>query len=363
MKKMPAEERFWLKVQRGDANSCWEWLGYRSKSGYGAFSFNGRVGKAHRYAYELLVGPIPEGLHIDHLCRNPGCVNPAHLEPVTQRVNTLRGENPAAQRARQTLCIRGHPLSPRGTHPTRRVCRECIRQWARRVYNPESRPTNAAKTHCRQGHPYAGANLRVTWEGHRECRACERERSRRRRSAARIALLFVVINLVLFHPGLRSAKANVNLHEVNRGLTLGWPEFRSAHATWIQRDEPTSPDLGLTPEWLEWRATVRLRTARFFHRWQEQQVVPASYGVSNTSYGVLTWENADAVATCESHQDWSINNGNGYWGGLQFKPSTWFAWGGGPFDGVGPFPYSREEQISVAVGHSLSNWPYCGRGL
>ena len=71
----------------------------------------------------------------------------------------------------------------------------------------------------------------------------------------------------------------------------------------------------------------------------------------------------DAVAACESGGDWTINTGNGYWGGLQFAPTTWFAFGGGPFDGVGPFPYSMAEQIAVAertlAGQGPGAWPVC----
>ena len=82
------EGRFWAKVDR--SGSCWLWLAATSH-GYGTFQSNGKLVRAHRYAYELLVGPIPGGLVIDHLCRTTACVNPEHLEPVTQRENLLRG--------------------------------------------------------------------------------------------------------------------------------------------------------------------------------------------------------------------------------------------------------------------------------
>lgn len=88
----PLEARFWPKVNKTD--SCWLWTGAKTGAGYGMIREVGHGGKmlmAHRVAYELLVGPIPEGLFLDHLCRTPLCVNPAHLEPVTCRENMRRG--------------------------------------------------------------------------------------------------------------------------------------------------------------------------------------------------------------------------------------------------------------------------------
>jgi len=83
------EERFWPKVDA--SGDCWVWVAYRDPNGYGSFYRDGGPTYAHRVAWELLVGSIPEGLVIDHLCKNPPCVNPDHLEPVPQRVNVLRG--------------------------------------------------------------------------------------------------------------------------------------------------------------------------------------------------------------------------------------------------------------------------------
>lgn len=74
------------------AEECWEWPKAKDSGGYGVVKFNDKFRKAHRLSYELLVGPIPEGLQIDHLCRNRGCVNPDHLEPVTARVNVQRSK-------------------------------------------------------------------------------------------------------------------------------------------------------------------------------------------------------------------------------------------------------------------------------
>jgi len=83
--------RFWARVDKAAPGGCWIWTGAVEGKGYGAPSINGVKRPAHRLAYEDLVGPVPEGLHLDHLCRVRRCVNPAHLEPVTSRENTLRG--------------------------------------------------------------------------------------------------------------------------------------------------------------------------------------------------------------------------------------------------------------------------------
>ncbi|MBN9210756.1 MAG: hypothetical protein BGO45_10805 [Microbacterium sp. 71-36] len=79
-------ERFWARVVKAD---CWEWTG-SLRTGYGLFRLDGRNVQTHRWAYEEQVGPIPDGFQIDHLCRNTRCVNPDHLEPVTQAENIRR---------------------------------------------------------------------------------------------------------------------------------------------------------------------------------------------------------------------------------------------------------------------------------
>ena len=110
-------ERFWAKVALLSSD-CWEWRGALSSKGYGNFGVgNGRTGHSHRVAYLALIGDIPPQLELDHLCRNRACVNPAHLEAVSGRVNNLRGTSPAALRARRTHCPRGHALRGNNLDP------------------------------------------------------------------------------------------------------------------------------------------------------------------------------------------------------------------------------------------------------
>lgn len=132
---MPIIERV-RKYTRPAENGCWEWIG-STNGGYGKITINKRTYKAHRVTYELFVGPIPAGLDIDHLCRNHGCVNPAHLEPVTRRENLLRGVGTTARNAAKTHCPRGHAYTPENTHRRAdgsRRCRICGRAACSRNY-------------------------------------------------------------------------------------------------------------------------------------------------------------------------------------------------------------------------------------
>jgi len=140
----PIEERLVPKIDftQGD---CWIWIGARQSRGYGSVHVRGRNQLAHRVVYEQLVGPIPPQRDVDHLCRNPSCVNPAHLEPVSHRENNLRGVGPI--------------------------------------------PENAAKTHCIYGHAFDKQNTRIYADGKRRCGVCTRARARRRRRAIREAEL------------------------------------------------------------------------------------------------------------------------------------------------------------------------------
>lgn len=116
-------------------DGCWYWTAARYASGYGRFRLGSmhdgtrRVATAHRLAYETMVGAVPAGLELDHLCRNRACVNPAHLEPVTRRENLLRGATIPAGNAAKTHCPKGHAYDARNTRTTKdgsRVCRRCV---------------------------------------------------------------------------------------------------------------------------------------------------------------------------------------------------------------------------------------------
>jgi hypothetical protein len=132
----PTERNFWSRVRKSDG--CWEWTGGHNALGYGLWSpKRGEQALAHRVAYEALVGPIPPGLVSDHLCRNPPCVRPDHLEMVPQRINVLRGTSPAARHRTVTHCPLGHEYTSDNTYLNsgKRSCRTCAitRSRARRL--------------------------------------------------------------------------------------------------------------------------------------------------------------------------------------------------------------------------------------
>jgi hypothetical protein len=130
-------ERFWAKVAPCPMSGCWLWTAATHPRGYGTFGWGSgsKTVRVHRLAYEALVSPIPEGLHIDHLCRVRCCVNPAHLEPVTNDENHKRG-------------------------------------------------LHANKTHCKYGHEYNEANT-IRYRGSRACRECRRTKDRQRKRTRR----------------------------------------------------------------------------------------------------------------------------------------------------------------------------------
>lgn len=134
------EDKFWSMVKIGSADDCWLWMGKVNNSGYGSIHVKPKPKGptlVHRYAYELLVGPIPEGRELDHRCRNRRCVNPAHLELVTRSENCKRGDSGLAWAAHQRR-----------------------------------------KTHCPQGHPYDLFNTYYDKNGGRQCLICKRERAK-----------------------------------------------------------------------------------------------------------------------------------------------------------------------------------------
>lgn len=144
---MTTEQRFWAKVDKS-ADGCWRWTGCTQKPGYGRFRGDGETVYAHRYSFELHKGAIPARFVIDHVCRNPGCVNPDHLEAVTNRENTMRGTAPAKARVSIKIARLARVASMR------------------------------AIVHCPQGHAYDKANTRYRQDGRRRCAECYRQRAR-----------------------------------------------------------------------------------------------------------------------------------------------------------------------------------------
>jgi hypothetical protein len=127
-------DRLWSKVDTSAGlDGCWPWTGTTNRNGYGRLWVNRRWATTHRLVYERLVEPIPEGLTLDHLCRNRACCNPTHLEPVTNRENVLRGVGLSATAARRMECRRGHPYDGlrRDGDQTNRYCRTCNRMRQR----------------------------------------------------------------------------------------------------------------------------------------------------------------------------------------------------------------------------------------
>lgn len=146
--------RFQTKVRVLDSG-CWEWLGNRSAKGYGRFKWQRKNQNVHRMAYIHAVGPIPEGLVLDHFlfpdgCIGPPCANPDHLRPVSQQENILRGQGFGAVNAAKTHCPHGHPFDEANTYliqlglgRTRRQCRTCQLAWGARRRDAARRARNA----------------------------------------------------------------------------------------------------------------------------------------------------------------------------------------------------------------------------
>lgn len=134
-KSVPPLQRIFAYLDTLDFFACWEWTGGLSAYGYARISIARKRVPAHRVVYELLIGPIPDGYVIDHLCRVRHCLNPLHLEPVPNVVNVLRGMGPNAINARKTECAWGHPFTESNTKIRKnghRQCRRCHNEgWKR----------------------------------------------------------------------------------------------------------------------------------------------------------------------------------------------------------------------------------------
>ena len=139
-------QRFMDLIDRAESG-CWMWTGSKTKYGYGTFTEGGRFIKAHRWAVENIAGEaISDGMHVDHLCRTPSCVNPEHLEIVTPRENTQRAL-PYRRDGLDSECANGHPRTPESTYVApdgRRACRVCHRETEARRRANRPNPKDAA---------------------------------------------------------------------------------------------------------------------------------------------------------------------------------------------------------------------------
>lgn len=190
MLEVSRSDRFRAKYRVEDSG-CWTWLAASVPPyGYGVFWSGGPrgVGRqvyAHRWIYEQRSGPIPDGYQIDHLCRNPRCVNVEHLEAVPPKVNNARSESSSAKKGRQDACGRGHPFDAENTIRTkggRRRCHTCLLAWRRARHGWKGyvgQGWGAAKTHCVNGHEFTPENTHLSRRG-RNCRECHRVRERER---------------------------------------------------------------------------------------------------------------------------------------------------------------------------------------
>lgn len=138
---LTAGERFVGKYNV-TASGCWEWQASLTDGGYGQFFVQGKRWRAHRFAWVLHRGDIPDGTELDHLCRNRRCCNPDHLEPVTRRENQKRGLGPTARNIDATHCVNGHEFNAKNTYvytSGKRKCLVCNANRARARYWREKR--------------------------------------------------------------------------------------------------------------------------------------------------------------------------------------------------------------------------------
>lgn len=144
------KKRFYAWVSLPNEDGCMLWTGPILQSDYGVFTFNGARNYAHRLSYELMVGPIPDGMEVDHVwawgCKSRTCVAPNHLEPVTPAENKRRGNGVGGVNARKTHCVNGHPFNEENTYIHKhggRQCRACRREWARKSRRKTGLDVNA----------------------------------------------------------------------------------------------------------------------------------------------------------------------------------------------------------------------------
>lgn len=177
-----AEDIFWSNVDKGSDCDCWEWTGVNNKGThpYGVFYRAGTKHVAHRFSVELHGREIPEGLVVDHLCRNTLCVNPSHLDIVTNSENVKRGH------ALKTHCKAGHELSEDNVYVSSttgwRQCKICVaernKKYTEARKKGESGTYNGDKTHCVHGHEFTEENTYTRRTGGRDCRQCRRDKAR-----------------------------------------------------------------------------------------------------------------------------------------------------------------------------------------
>lgn len=190
---MNAMDRFWTKVDKTDG--CWIWMGFANP--YGTFTPHrgGKQIQAHRFTYEMTFGLIPPGLQIDHLCREPLCVRPDHLEAVTPQENNRRSNNPTGVNSRKTHCVHGHEFTPENTYQRllpngteARQCRQCNldKAWLSKPVEQRRRNQYTDQPTCKWGHAFDGVD-KIT--AARTCSTCRRnyfrEYKKRKRAEAK----------------------------------------------------------------------------------------------------------------------------------------------------------------------------------
>jgi hypothetical protein len=180
--------RLMEKLSIDAASGCWTYTGSERSQGYGLFLYEGNRVSAHRAAYMILVGAIPDSGVVHHLCRNRRCCNPAHLQLTTPSEHPLLDPTIVQKNKEKTHCIRGHEFTPENTYvfSEGRACRECRRlekaaRWDRE--HPGSGPHNRSKTHCVNGHEFTPENTKYSplpnGGQRRSCRECSRQATAR----------------------------------------------------------------------------------------------------------------------------------------------------------------------------------------